>query len=136
MVLNATFNNISAISWAVSLLVEEPEYLYKTIDLPQLADKLYHIEFNLVHLAWARFELTTLVVIGTDCISSYKSNYLRDNSTVFEELEVSIVDLMIANDVLLATRFRSSSSYPKVPLNNFYSYHLDMIESDWGSHGH
>ena len=27
-----------------------------------------------VHLAWAGFELT-LVVIGTDCIGSYKSNY-------------------------------------------------------------
>jgi hypothetical protein len=28
----------------------------------------------------------------------------RNNSTVFEELEVSIVDLMVANAVLLATR--------------------------------
>ena len=27
-----------------------------------------------VHLAWAGFELT-LVVIGTDCIGSYKYNY-------------------------------------------------------------
>ena len=30
--------------------------------------------------------------------------YLRNNSTVFEELEVSIVDLTVANDVLLAMR--------------------------------
>jgi hypothetical protein len=29
---------------------------------------------------------------------------LRNNSTVFEEMEVSIVDLMVANAVLLATR--------------------------------
>jgi hypothetical protein len=29
---------------------------------------------------------------------------LRNNSTVFEELEVSIVDLTVANAVLLATR--------------------------------
>ena len=28
-----------------------------------------------VHLSWVGFELTTLVVIGTDCIDSYKSNY-------------------------------------------------------------
>ena len=28
-----------------------------------------------VHLAWAGFELSTLVVIGTDCIGSCKSNY-------------------------------------------------------------
>ena len=28
-----------------------------------------------VHIAWAVFELTALVVIGTDCISYYRSNY-------------------------------------------------------------
>ena len=28
-----------------------------------------------VHLVWAVFELTTLVVIDTDCIGSYKSTY-------------------------------------------------------------
>ena len=30
-------------------------------------------------------------------------DYLRNNSTVFEELEVSIVDLTVTNAVLLAT---------------------------------
>jgi hypothetical protein len=30
--------------------------------------------------------------------------YLGNNNTVFEELEVSNVDLMVANTVLLATR--------------------------------
>ena len=34
-----------------------------------------HIMLNRVHLAWAGFELTKLVVIGTDCIGSGKSNY-------------------------------------------------------------
>jgi hypothetical protein len=28
-----------------------------------------------VHIAWAGFKLTTLVVISTDYIGSYKSNY-------------------------------------------------------------
>jgi hypothetical protein len=28
-----------------------------------------------VHLTWERFKLTMLVVIGIDCIGSYKSNY-------------------------------------------------------------
>jgi hypothetical protein len=52
MVFNATFNNISV------LLVEETEVPEKTTDLSQVTDKL-----------------TMLVVIGTDCIGSCKSNY-------------------------------------------------------------
>jgi len=34
-----------------------------------------------VHLAWVRLELTTLVVIGTYCIGSYKSNYCAITTT-------------------------------------------------------
>ena len=56
MVFNATFNNIWFISW-------------------QVTDKLYHMMFYQAYLTWAGFKLTTLVVIGTDCIGSYKSNY-------------------------------------------------------------
>jgi hypothetical protein len=42
IVLNATFNNVSIISWQSNLLVKETGVHGETADLPQVTDKLYH----------------------------------------------------------------------------------------------
>jgi len=43
IVLEATFNNISVISWWSVISVEKKEDPEKTTDLSQVTDKLYHI---------------------------------------------------------------------------------------------
>jgi len=69
MVFNVTFNNILVISWWSVLLMEETGGHGEN----HQPDKLYHIMLCTSHLS--RFEFTTSVVIGTECIGSCKSNY-------------------------------------------------------------
>ena len=66
MVFNATFNNISVISWQSFLLVEKTTNCRKSQTL-----------------SGAGYELTTSVVIGTDCMNSCKSSYLYHMSMAF-----------------------------------------------------
>jgi hypothetical protein len=73
MVFNTTFNNISAKLWQ-SLSV----YWWRSSQRKSSTCRnslTNHIMLYRVHLAWVWFDLTTLVVIGTACIGSCKSNY-------------------------------------------------------------
>ena len=86
MVFNATFNNISVISWWSVLLVEETGDSQKTTDMPQVTVNRDHLMLYRVHLAWVGFELTTLLVICTDCIEEcfrvlHKKEYFYKKST-------------------------------------------------------
>ena len=74
MVFNASFNNTAFIPWRSVLLVEKTGVPGEN------------------HLAWVGFELTSLMVIGTDCIGSYKSNYHTITTTIITAVYIQRVN--------------------------------------------
>ena len=72
---------------------EDPE---KTTDQSQVTDKFYHI--ILYTSPWSRFELTSSVVIVTDCIGSCKSNYQMITDTTapfFTRKTLKVINLVV-----------------------------------------
>jgi hypothetical protein len=63
-----------------------------------------------VHLAWAGFEFTTLVVIYTDCIGSCKSYYHTITTTTAPKYQISLIIILYSEISLGTTFFFTSSS--------------------------
>ena len=83
MMYNVTFNNISVISWRLVLLVEESGVPGENY---QLAASRRQTFITLWYISpWAGLELTTLVMIGTDCTGSSKFIYHTIMTTMFQE---------------------------------------------------
>jgi hypothetical protein len=116
----------------------KPEHPVKTTDLSQNTDKCYHI--MLYTSPWTGFELTTSVVICTDCIGSCKSIYytitattaptpnvrllhvqkeIRTKYSILKSLEISIISILFLlltslinyEDMSRIRRFKNSISY-------------------------
>jgi len=68
IVFNATFSNISVISWRPVLVVEEAEYPERTTDHEQATGKLYHLRVRVECTLLCNFQTRTLthavLVIG------------------------------------------------------------------------
>jgi hypothetical protein len=102
----ANFNNISAMSWQFVLLVEE-------IGVPgenhrPVTSNWQTLSHNVVHVVctspWKGFQLTTLVVIGTDCTDSCKSNYHTFMTTTdLAVIEMVVIDNGVYRQWLLLT---------------------------------
>ena len=97
MVLNATFSNISAISWRSALLVKETGVLGENHRLvaSHWQTLLHNVVSSIPRLSGIRTH-NAIVVIGTDCIGSCKFNYhmITTTSAPFQQLTNQIIEIL------------------------------------------
>ena len=74
-------------------------YWWRKLEYTEKITDLYHILLYRVHIAWAGFKLT-LVVIGTECIGSCKSNYCTITATTAPSILVYITKYMYSISIV------------------------------------
>ena len=100
---------------------------------PEIVDKLYHIMLYRIRLAWAGFELTTLVVIGSDCTGSCKSNYhMITTTTVRPIVKLYILFQTVRENMLKRSAMQSfkNRTFNKQLLQINIWWYIDWL-IDW-----
>ena len=105
MVFNATFNNISVLSWRSVLLMEETGVLRENHTCRKSLTS--HILLYRVHSTWVIFKLTTLVVISSNCICSCKSNHHTIMTQTAPRYMYGIVIILVYNFRIVTRGFYS-----------------------------
>ena len=100
MVFNATFNNIAVILWqSVLLMVEKVPRENQRPVVSHWQTLSYNVVSSSEYTSpWMGFELTSLVVIGTDCTGSCKFNYYEISTLMAPEGIVYVVMYVIMNN--------------------------------------
>ena len=108
VVFNVTFNIFSVISWWSILLVEEIEGPgKKPPTMSQVNVNLYHIMLDTSY--WSGFKLTS-VVIGTDYLCSFKSNYHTITVTTAPKEYVYLINI----NKIKTNKYHTLGTMPKL----------------------